>query len=150
MKSSIAELPLLHIRLGLESLDMRKCLLFLGSRRLQHGREAPAHSPGLDSSMAVARDCCRSAEGLHAHINEAVLSLGKIFPTMETWTYCLTTAPTDDYTIVIAWSFAVGQAVMAYLFSLKSWQGYHYYDIPPLSVEDRMQASKYDLANQLL
>jgi hypothetical protein len=38
---------------------------------------------------------------------------------------------------------------MAYLFSLKSWQGYHYYDIPPLSVEDRMQASKYDLANQL-
>jgi hypothetical protein len=69
---------------------------------------------------------------------------------MMTWTCCLTTAPTDDYTIVIAWSFAVGQAVMAYLFSLESGQGYHYYDIPPLSVEDRMQASRYDLANQLL
>jgi hypothetical protein len=39
---------------------------------------------------------------------------------------------------------------MAYLFTLKSWQGYRYYDIPPLSVEDGMQASKYDLANQLL
>lgn len=39
---------------------------------------------------------------------------------------------------------------MIYLCSLKSWQGYHYYDIPDLPVEDRMQASKYDLANHLL
>jgi hypothetical protein len=87
---------------------------------------------------------------VYTRISMKRFSLGKIFATMDTWTYCLTTAPTDDYTIVIAWSLAVGQAVMAYLFSLKSWQGYHYYDISPLSVEDRMQASKYDLANQLL
>lgn len=39
---------------------------------------------------------------------------------------------------------------MVYLYSLKSWQGYHYYDVPKLSLEDRMQAAKYDLANQLL
>lgn len=39
---------------------------------------------------------------------------------------------------------------MVYLYSLKSWQGYHYYDIPVLSLEDRMQAAKYDMANQLL
>ena len=51
---------------------------------------------------------------------------------------------------MIAWSLAVGQTVMVYLYSLKSWQGYHYYDIPKLSIEDRMQASRYDLANQLL
>lgn len=63
---------------------------------------------------------------------------------------CLTITLADDYTIVVGWSFAIGQAVMVYLYSLKSWQGYHYYDIPDLSVEDRMQASKYDLANQLL
>jgi hypothetical protein len=74
MKSSITELLLLHICFGLESLDMRNCLLFLGFRRLRHGRDAPAHRPGLDSSMAVARDCCCGAESLHAHINEAILS----------------------------------------------------------------------------
>ncbi|KAM0705245.1 hypothetical protein Q7P35_008034 [Cladosporium inversicolor] len=56
----------------------------------------------------------------------------------------------DDYIVVVAWSLALGQTVMVYLYSLKSWQGYHYYDIPRLSVEDRMQASRYDLANQLL
>jgi hypothetical protein len=60
------------------------------------------------------------------------------------------TASADDYTVVVAWLFAVGQAVMVSLFTTKSWQGYHYYDIPHLSVEDRMQAAKYDLANQLL
>lgn len=56
----------------------------------------------------------------------------------------------DDYTVLVAWLFAVGQAVMVSLFTTKSWQGYHYYDIPDLSVEDRTQAAKYDLANQLL
>lgn len=39
---------------------------------------------------------------------------------------------------------------MVYLFSLKSWQGYHYYDVPDLSIEDRIKAAKYDIANQLL
>lgn len=39
---------------------------------------------------------------------------------------------------------------MVYLWSVKSWQGYHYYDIPDLSVEDKVQAAKYDIANQLL
>lgn len=62
----------------------------------------------------------------------------------------LTTTFADDYIIVLAWSLAIGQTVMVYLYSLKSWQGYHYYDIPKLSIEDRMQASRYDLANQLL
>jgi hypothetical protein len=51
---------------------------------------------------------------------------------------------------VIAWSLAVGQTVMVYLYTLKSWQGYHYYDMPTLSIEEKMQASRYDLANQLL
>lgn len=39
---------------------------------------------------------------------------------------------------------------MSYLWALKTWQGYHHYDVPELSIEDRIQASKYDIANQLL
>lgn len=39
---------------------------------------------------------------------------------------------------------------MIYLYCLNSYQGYHYYDAPPLSVAERVQNSKYDLANQLL
>jgi hypothetical protein len=52
--------------------------------------------------------------------------------------------------VLVAWLFAVGQAVMVSLYTVKSWQGYHYYDIPDLSIADRTQAAKYDLANQLL
>jgi hypothetical protein len=50
---------------------------------------------------------------VYTRISMKRFSLGKIFATMDTWTYCLTTAPTDDYTIVIAWSLAVGQAVIS-------------------------------------
>jgi hypothetical protein len=39
---------------------------------------------------------------------------------------------------------------MCYLWTLKTWQGYHHYDIPELTIEDQIQASKYDIANQLL
>ena len=56
----------------------------------------------------------------------------------------------DDYTIVVAWCLAVGQAVMVYFYSLKGLQGYHYYDIPELSLDERIPAAKCDLANQLL
>jgi hypothetical protein len=66
------------------------------------------------------------------------------------WKIRLTTEFADDYTVLIAWLFAVGQAVMVSLYTVKSWQGYHYYDIPKLSIEDRTQAAKYDLVNQLL
>jgi len=39
---------------------------------------------------------------------------------------------------------------MVYLWTLETWQGYHSYDIPDLTVGDKIQASKYDIANQLL
>ncbi|KAI6822148.1 hypothetical protein KC340_g10089 [Hortaea werneckii] len=56
----------------------------------------------------------------------------------------------DDHIVVVAYVLAVGQTVMVYLYTLKSWQGYHFYDIPDLSAAEHAQASKYDLANQLL
>lgn len=87
---------------------------------------------------------------VYTRISMKHLFLGKTFLIVKPKIIDLTILLADDYTILIAWSFAVGQSIMAYLYSLKSWQGYHYYDIPPLSVEDSMQASKYDLANQLL
>jgi hypothetical protein len=76
------------------------------------------------------------------YLGKTGLATGKRF-----W---LITRLADDYTIVVAWALAIGQAVMVYLYSLRSWQGYHHYDIPRLSIEDRMQASRFDLANQLL
>lgn len=39
---------------------------------------------------------------------------------------------------------------MIYLYCLHSYQGYHYYDVPQLTMDQRVQNSKYDLANQLL
>jgi hypothetical protein len=62
----------------------------------------------------------------------------------------LTATLLDDYTILIAWTFAVGQAIASYLVTLKTWQGYHEHDIPTLSPDARVEAAKYDLANQLL
>jgi hypothetical protein len=56
----------------------------------------------------------------------------------------------DDYTIVIAWALAVCQATVSYIVSVKTWQGYHVYDIPDFSVDERVVAAKYDIANQLL
>jgi hypothetical protein len=56
----------------------------------------------------------------------------------------------DDYTIVVAWALAVGQATVSYIVSVKTWQGYHVYDIPDFSVDERVVAAKYDIANQLL
>jgi len=62
----------------------------------------------------------------------------------------LTNPLADDYTILVAWSLAVGQAVVSYLVSVKTWEGYHGYDIPDLTIEQRVEAAKYDIANQLL
>ncbi|KAI7228099.1 hypothetical protein KC330_g8070 [Hortaea werneckii] len=56
----------------------------------------------------------------------------------------------DDHIVVVAYLLAVGQTIMVYLYTLKSWQGYHFYDIPDLTAKEHAQASKYDLANQLL
>lgn len=51
---------------------------------------------------------------------------------------------------MIAWLLAVGECFAAYNYTLLSWQGYHYFDIPKLSVQQKVQAAKYDIANQLL
>ncbi|KAI7083916.1 hypothetical protein KC356_g7168 [Hortaea werneckii] len=56
----------------------------------------------------------------------------------------------DDYIVAVAYLLAIGQTAMVYMYTLKSWQGYHFYDVPDLTAKERAQASKYDIANQLL
>jgi hypothetical protein len=56
----------------------------------------------------------------------------------------------DDALILLAMSLAIGESCMLWLFIKQSWQGYHYYDIPTLSTAQLVQASKYDISNQLL
>lgn len=44
----------------------------------------------------------------------------------------------------------MGQATVSYIVSVKTWQGYHVYDIPDFSIDERVESAKYDIANQLL
>lgn len=43
---------------------------------------------------------------------------------------------------------AVAECVIAYDFTILSYQGYHYYDIPKLSVEQQIRSQQLNLANQ--
>ncbi|KAL4797770.1 hypothetical protein BDV19DRAFT_386806 [Aspergillus venezuelensis] len=72
----------------------------------------------------------------------------------------------DDKLISIAWVtaprpqivgvltilqlLAVGQAVTVWIYTKLSWQGYHIWDIPKQSTAQKIQAQRYNLANQLL
>ncbi|KAK5166067.1 uncharacterized protein LTR77_008328 [Saxophila tyrrhenica] len=47
-------------------------------------------------------------------------------------------------------SLAIGEACMLWLYVKQTYQGYHYYDVPTLTDQERVLGSKYDLANQLL
>ena len=62
----------------------------------------------------------------------------------------LTRISIDDGLILVAWLLAVGEAACVYNYTLLSWQGYHYYDIPELSIALQVRAKQFDLANQLL
>jgi hypothetical protein len=52
--------------------------------------------------------------------------------------------------ILLAWLLAVGEAFAVYQYTLRSWAGYHYYDIPELTLDQQVEAGQYNVANQLL
>jgi len=89
---------------------------------------------------------------VYTRISMRQFFLGKMHPTQTMReSACLTQRRfPDDYTIVVAWALAVGQATVSYIVSVKTWQGYHVYDIPDFSIDERVESAKYDIANQLL
>jgi len=56
----------------------------------------------------------------------------------------------DDALCVAAWILAVAEAFMLYGYAKESWQGYHYWDQPDFTTAQRVKASKFDIANQLI
>ncbi|KAL2844826.1 hypothetical protein BJY01DRAFT_214678, partial [Aspergillus pseudoustus] len=56
----------------------------------------------------------------------------------------------DDILIVIAWLFAVGQTYTVWVYTKLSYQGYHSWDVPEQTLEEKILAQRYNLANQLL
>ncbi|OQN98712.1 hypothetical protein B0A48_15378 [Cryoendolithus antarcticus] len=56
----------------------------------------------------------------------------------------------DDTLCLIGWAFAVSYAVVEYIWIKMNWFGYHVVDIPKLSLEETILATKYSLAQQVL
>ncbi|KAK6437339.1 hypothetical protein LTR95_006464 [Oleoguttula sp. CCFEE 5521] len=56
----------------------------------------------------------------------------------------------DDTLCLIGWVFAVSYAVVEYIWIKMNWFGYHVVDIPKLSLEETILATKYSLAQQVL
>ncbi|KAL4734579.1 hypothetical protein BDV11DRAFT_212641 [Aspergillus similis] len=57
-----------------------------------------------------------------------------------------------DYDILIsfAWLLAIGQAYTVWVYTKLSYQGYHSWDVPEQTIDDKILAQRYNLANQLL
>ncbi|KAH8425079.1 uncharacterized protein LDX57_002827 [Aspergillus melleus] len=91
-------------------------------------------------------------------IQDAAYAIILVFPIMSTlvvglrcWARALTRQfGWDDSLIVVAWLLAVGQTVTIWIYTRLTYQGYHIYDIPPQSIEQKVTGQKYNLANQLL
>ncbi|KAL4877362.1 hypothetical protein BJY04DRAFT_230667 [Aspergillus karnatakaensis] len=56
----------------------------------------------------------------------------------------------DDVLIIIAWLLAVGQGYTVYIYTKLSYSGYHSWDIPEQTIDEKIKVQKYNLANQLL
>nr|OQO23057.1 hypothetical protein B0A51_08411 [Rachicladosporium sp. CCFEE 5018] len=56
----------------------------------------------------------------------------------------------DDTLCIIGWAFAVSYAVVEYTWIKMNWFGYHLVDIPKLSLEETIPATRDSLAQQVL
>ncbi|KAK5112177.1 hypothetical protein LTR85_011610 [Meristemomyces frigidus] len=91
-------------------------------------------------------------------LQHTALVLIVVFPVLSTvavalrvWARCaMRQFYWDDGLILLAWLLAVGEALAVYEFTLQSWAGHHYYDIPDLSNRQKVLAGRYNIANQLL
>lgn len=57
---------------------------------------------------------------------------------------------TDDSLVLFAWFLAAGETFCVYQYTLKSYQGYHEWDIPKQTIDQKVLAQQYNIANQVL
>lgn len=56
----------------------------------------------------------------------------------------------DDSLVLFAWVLAAAETFCVYKYTLLSYQGYHERDIPKQTIEQKVLAQKYNIANQVL
>ncbi|CRG89032.1 hypothetical protein PISL3812_06067 [Talaromyces islandicus] len=56
----------------------------------------------------------------------------------------------DDSIVLFAWLLAAGETFCVYQYTLLSYQGYHERDIPKQTIDEKVLAQQYNIANQVL